>query len=77
MLIAEQLDFPAVSCSAKEAFAYDAFGEVNTENGMASLIRYVIDNVASPTVMDEQEPVIQIHQLDYSEYLGFDWYRPC
>ncbi|WP_305404789.1 GTP-binding protein [Photobacterium leiognathi] len=66
----EQLDFPAVSCSAKEAFAYDAFGEVNTENGMASLLDMLVDNVASPTVMDEQEPVIQIHQLDYSEYLG-------
>ncbi len=34
----EQLDFPAVSCSAKEAFAYDAFGDVNTENGMAPLL---------------------------------------
>ena len=66
----EQLAFPAVFCSAKNGVAYDAFGLANTDDGMEPLLDMLVDNVMPSAILEDAEPIVQIHQLDYSEYLG-------
>ena len=66
----EQLDFEAVFCSARQQFSYDAFGSFDDQLGMAPLLDMMINKVSAPQLRDGNEPVVQVHQLDYSPYLG-------
>ncbi|MCY9846300.1 GTP-binding protein [Vibrio caribbeanicus] len=66
----EQLDFDAIFCSARNQFSYNAFSEFDGTMGMTPLLDMLVDKVGYPSLAEGNEPVLQIHQLDYSPYLG-------
>jgi len=66
----EQLDFPVVCCSARLNFAYKYLSKPIETEGMAPLLDLIINNVEAPKILESSEPLMQIHQLDYSPYIG-------
>ncbi|WP_339386473.1 GTP-binding protein [Vibrio caribbeanicus] len=65
-----QLDFDAIFCSARNQFSYNAFSEFDDTMGMTPLLDMLVDKVSYPSLAEGNEPVLQVHQLDYSPYLG-------